>query len=32
MMADNRTYRGIESDLRGMRTPWDSEPVPRHDL
>ena len=28
MMADNRTYRGIESDLRDMRTPWDSEPVP----
>ena len=30
MMADNRTYRGIESDLRDMRTPWDSEPVPDH--
>ena len=29
-MADNRTYRGIESDLRDMRTPWDSEPVPDH--
>ena len=30
MMADNNTYRGIESDLRDMRTPWDSEPVPDH--
>ena len=30
MMADNRTYRGIESDLRDMRTPWDSEPIPDH--
>ena len=30
MMADNNTYRGIESDLRGMRTPWDNEPVPDH--
>ena len=30
MMADNRTCRGIESDLRDMRTPWDSEPVPDH--
>ena len=30
MMADNNTYRGIESDLREMRTPWDGEPVPDH--
>ena len=30
MMADNKTCRGIESDLRDMRTPWDSEPVPDH--
>ena len=28
MVADSNTYRGVESDLRGMRTPWDSEPVP----
>ena len=30
MMADNNTYRGIESDLREMRTPWDGEPIPDH--
>ena len=30
MMAGNNTYRGVESDLRGMRTPWDNEPVPDH--
>ena len=30
MMADNNAYRGVESDLRGMRTPWDNEPVPDH--
>ena len=30
MMADNNTYRGVESDLRGMRTPWGNEPVPDH--
>ena len=30
MMADNNTYRGIESDLRDMRTPWGGEPVPDH--
>ena len=30
MMADNNTYRGVESDLRGMRTPLDNEPVPDH--
>ena len=30
MVADSNTYRGVESDLRGMRTPWDSEPVPDH--
>ena len=30
MMADNNTYRGIESDLREMRTPWGGEPIPDH--
>ena len=30
MMAGNNTYRGVESDLRGMRTPWDNESVPDH--
>ena len=30
MMADNRTYRGIESDLRDVRTPWNNEPIPDH--
>ena len=29
-MADNNTYRGIESNLRDMRMPWDNEPVPDH--
>ena len=29
-MADNNTYRGIESDLRDMQTPWNDEPVPDH--
>ena len=29
-MADNNTYRGVESNLRCMRTPWDNEPVPDH--
>ena len=29
-MADNNTYRGVESDLRGMRTPWDNGPVSDH--
>ena len=30
MMADNNTYRGIESDLRDMLTPWNNEPAPDH--
>ena len=30
MMVDNNTYRGIESDLRDMRTPWNNEPIPDH--
>ena len=30
MMADNNACRGIESDLRDVRTPWDSEPIPDH--
>ena len=27
-MADNNTYRGIESDLHTINTPWNEEPVP----
>ena len=30
MIARQETYRGMESDMRGMRTPWDNEPVPDH--
>ena len=30
MMADNGTYRDMESDLTIMRTRWDGEPVPDH--
>ena len=31
MMADNNTYRGIESDLRYMQTPWNtSRPGSHH--
>ena len=30
MMADNNTYRGVVSNLRNMRTPWDDEPIPDH--
>ena len=30
MMADNNTYRGIESDLHTINTPWNDEPVPDH--
>ena len=30
MMADNNTCRGIESDLRNMRTPRNNEPIPDH--
>ena len=29
-MADNNTYRGIESDLHTINTPWNDEPVPDH--
>ena len=30
MIARQETYRGMESDMRDMRTPWDNEPVPDH--
>ena len=30
MIAHQETYRGMESDMRDMRTPWDNEPVPDH--
>ena len=30
MIARQETYRGMGSDMRDMRTPWDNEPVPDH--
>ena len=30
MMADNSTYRGIESDRHDMQVPWNNEPIPNH--
>ena len=30
MIARQEIYRGMESDMRDMRTPWDNEPVPDH--
>ena len=30
MIARQKTYRGMKSNMRDMRTPWDSEPVPDH--
>ena len=30
MIARQKTYRGMESDMRDMRTPWDNEPIPDH--
>ena len=32
MMANNNTYRGIESDLRDLKTHWSDEPVPDHTM
>ena len=30
MMANNKTYRETESDMRGTRAPWDREPTLDH--
>ena len=30
MMANNKTYRETESDMRDTRTPWEHEPTPDH--
>ena len=30
MIARQETHRGMESDMRDMRTPWDNEPIPDH--